>query len=364
MDPVEFRLKNILTEGSVRLTGNRMPAGTGAAECLLAAARGAGWTEHDGRWTRPLAGIPSAPERRRGVGIACTYKNVGYSFGFDDKSTSQVHVVLDERGDISQAIVRAAAVDVGQGIFTALSQIAAQALDIPVDRVRFAFVDTASSPDSGSCSASRHVYMTGNAVYLACQEVLAKREAILRGETGETRIDATHTYRGKSRRPTTDWDPETGECNPHFSYGYGAQAALIEVDTETGEIEVLKVWSANNAGKVINPAIVYGQSAGGLGMGLGYALMEEIIHQDARLRTRRFSEYPIPTVLDMPRQFFDIQVEVPDPTGPYGATGVGETPLLSTAPAILSAFADATGVRLNALPATSERVWQALRAKT
>jgi CO/xanthine dehydrogenase Mo-binding subunit len=293
--------------------------------------------------------------------VACTYKNVGYSFGFDDRSTAQIHLTLDKSGQIQGAIVRAAAIECGQGVFTALSQIAAEALSIPVERVRFAFVDTASSPDAGSCSASRHTYMTGNAVYLACQEALAKREAILRAETGETRIDAAYTYRGKSRRPTTDWDPDTGECNPHFSYGYGAQAALIEVDTETGEIDVLKVWSANNAGKVINPAMVYGQSAGGLHMGLGYALMEEIIHQDARLRTRRFSEYHVPTVLDMPRDFEDIQIEVPDPTGPYGATGIGEIPLLSTAPAILNAFADATGVRLDALPATSERVWWALK---
>ena len=97
-------------------------------------------------------------------------------------------------------------------------------------------------------------------------------------------------------------------------------------------------------------------------MGLGYALMEEVIHRDARLRTRRFSEYHVPTMLDMPVEFVDIQVEVPDPTGPYGATGVGETPVLSTAPAILSALANAIGVHLNALPATPERVWQAIHS--
>ena len=96
-------------------------------------------------------------------------------------------------------------------------------------------------------------------------------------------------------------------------------------------------------------------------MGVGWTLMEEIIHRNAELRTRRFSEYPVPTVLDMPREFVDLQIEVPDPTGPYGATGVGETPLLSTAPAILDALADATGVRLDALPATPDRVWQALK---
>lgn len=360
MDPVEFRLKNVLVDGAERLTGNLMPQGTGARACLVRAAEAAGWTEREGHWIAPDIGRPSHPERRRGIGVACAYKNVGYSFGFDDKSTARVHLQLSESGEIERVAIHLAAVEVGQGVSTALSQIAAEALNVPVERVTFALVDTATSPDAGSCSASRHTYMSGNAVYLACREAHAKRAASLHAETGETSIAAEHTYRGKSRRPTTDWDPTTGECNPHFSYGYGAQVVLIEVDIATGEIEVLQVWSANNAGQVINPAMVYGQSAGGLHMGLGYALMEEVIHRDARLLTRRLSEYHVPTVLDMPREFVDIQVEVPDPTGPFGATGVGETPLLSTAPAILHALANATGTYLNVLPATSERVWQAL----
>ncbi len=361
MDPVEFRLKNALVEGATRLTGNPMPAGTGTRECLIAAAAAAGWTEENGHWITPDVEQPANPDRRRGIGVACAYKNVGYSFGFDDKSTAHVHLGLNDRGEIARAVIRLAAVEVGQGVATALSQIAAEALGVTVERVRFQFVDTATSPDAGSCSASRHTYMSGNAVYLACQEALARREAVLRAETGETSIDAEYTYRGKSRRPTNGWDPVSGECNPHFSYGYGAQAALIQVDTATGEVEVLQIWSANNAGKVINPAMVYGQSAGGLHMGLGYALMEEIVHRDAHMRTRRFSEYHVPTVLDMPREFVDIQLEIADPTGPYGATGIGETPLLSTAPAILNALADATGTYLNTLPATPERVWRALQ---
>ena len=360
IDPVAFRLENALTEGRVRLTGNAMPAGTAARECLIAAAKAAGWKARGGDWVRPDTGAPSSPERRRGLGVACTYKNVGYSFGFDDKSTARVQLTLDQSGAIARATVDLAVAEVGQGVFTALSQIVAQALDIPIGRVRFAPVDTTTSPDAGSCSASRHTYMSGNAVFLACQKTLAAREAVLRAETGETHIAAEYTYYGKSRRATTDWDPVTGECSPHFGYGYGAQVALIELDMETGEIEVLQVWSANNAGKVINPAMVYGQSAGGLHMGLGYAIMEEVIHQDARLRTRRFSEYHVPTALDMPRDFVDIQIEVPDPTGPYGATGVGESPILSTAPAILNAIADATGAYLDALPATPERVWRAV----
>jgi len=358
MDPVEFRLKNILVEGSERSTGNRMPAGTAARECLVAAAGAAGWKETEGKWIRPDAGRSSGPHKRRGIGVACAYKNVGYSFGFDDKSTARVHLRLGDKGDIASAVIHTAAIEVGQGVSTVLAQIAAQALGTAVEKVHVAFTDTATSPDAGSCSASRLTYMSGNAVYRACLEAVARHDAILRDETGELSVEAQYTFRGRSYRPTTDWDPISGACDPHISYGFGAQVALVEVDVETGEVQVIGLWAANNVGKAINPAALFGQSAGGVHMGLGYALSEEIVHREARLRTRRFSEYYVPTALDMPQQFVDIQVECPDPTGPYGATGVGEVPLLPTAPAILNAIADATGVYVNVLPATPERVWR------
>ncbi len=361
MDPVEFRLKNILVEGSTALTGNLMPPGTGMKECLEATARAAGWIERNGHWRKPALAQPGKAHKRRGLGIACAYKNVGYSFAYDDKSTARVELKLDKSGAIDHVLVRAATVEVGQGVFTALSQIAAEALDVPLEKVRFAFVDTVTSPDAGSCSASRHTYASGNAVYFACQEALARREAVLRAETGERQVVAEYTYHARSRRPTTTWDPDTGVCDPHISYGFGAQAVLLDVDVETGEVDLLKLWAANDIGKAINPAMVYGQSAGGAVMGLGYALTEEIIHQDGRLRTRRFSEFHVPTVLDIPPEFVDIQVEKADPTGPYGATGLGETPLMPTTPAVLDAIADATGVYLSVTPATPERVWQAIK---
>jgi CO/xanthine dehydrogenase Mo-binding subunit len=295
--------------------------------------------------------------------VACAYKNVGYSFGFDDKSTARVHLRLDDKGDTASAVIYTAAIEVGQGVSTVLAQIAAQALGTAAEKVHVAFTDTATSPDAGSCSASRLTYMSGNAVYRACLEAVAKRDAILRDETGELGVEAEYTYHSRSYRPTTDWDPISGACDPHISYGFGAQAALVEVDVETGEVQVIGLWAANNVGKAINPAALFGQSAGGVHMGLGYALSEEIVHREARLRTRRFSEYYVPTTLDMPQQFVDIQVECPDPTGPYGATGVGEVPVLPTAPAILNAIADATGVYVNVLPATPERVWRSIRGR-
>lgn len=361
MDPVAFRLRNILVEGSERSTGNSMPAGTAAKECLEAVARAAGWSELGGNWIRPSLGCPPEPHKRRGIGVACAYKNVGYSFGFDDKSTARVHLRLDDRGDITSAVIYTAAIEVGQGVWTVLAQIAAQTLGIELDKVHVAFTDTATSPDAGSCSASRLTYMSGNAVYRACLDTLARRDAVLRAETGELGVEAEYTYHGRSYRPTTDWDPNTGACDPHISYGWGAQVALVEVDIETGEVQVLDLWAANNAGRAINPAALFGQSAGGVVMGTGYALSEEIVHQGGRLRTRRFSEYHVPTALDIPGHFVDIQVECPDPTGPYGATGVGEVPVLATAPAVLNAIADVTGVYIDVLPATPERVWRSIR---
>ena len=358
MDPLEFRLANALAEGVERLTGNLMPPGTAIVDCLTAAAQAAGWRECDGRWERPPVEGSRVSHKKRGIGLAGAYKNVGYSFGFDDQATARLNVELDEQGGILLATVALAAVEVGQGVSTVLAQIAAETLQIPVHRLRVAVVDTSRVPDAGSCSASRHTYMSGNAVYRACELALARRREILRAQTGETHIGVEYTYHGRSRHPTTDWDPETGVCDPHFSYSYGAQVALVEVDVETGEVEVLDLWAANNVGKAINPAMVYGQSAGGVHMGVGYALSEEVVHQGSRMRTRRFSEYHLPTVLDMPQAFTDIQVERADPNGPYGATGIGETPILSTAPAILNAIADATGVYLRAIPATPERVWR------
>ncbi len=363
MDPVELRMKNLLGDGDISITGNAMWGGVGIKETLRQAALAAGWRQEGEHWVKPDLGQPSAPHKKRGIGIACAYKNVGYSFGFDDKSEAEVILRLKMDGSIASATVKTAAVDVGQGVTTALAQIAAETLGIPVSRVRIALIDTSDVPNAGSSSASRHVYITGNAVYGACKAALEKRERVLLEESGETTVSARYLYRGRSRRPTTPYDPETGQCNPHIAYSYGTEIALVEVDAETGETEVLKMWAAHDAGRVVNPAQYFGQVAGGVHMGVGYGLTEEYIQQDSRPRTRRFSEYFIPTVLDMPRELVSLAVEVEDPTGPFGAKGLGETPTLPTAAAIANAIHDATGVWLNRIPATSEMVWRAIHGK-
>lgn len=363
LDPVEFRLKNLLRPGSETVLGNRMPPGTALVETLCQTALAAGWREEEGHWVRPELGEPSAPYRRRGIGVACAYKNVCYSFGYDDRSGAEVELVLNETGQIDRVILSTGAAEVGQGVHTAIIQIAADVLGVAPGQVRFNLVDTAHVPDSGSSSASRHTYATGNAVYQACHLAREEWQQVLREESGETHIRTRYTFHSQEHRPTTSFDPQTGQCDPHTSYSVGTQIALIEVDLETGEIELLKMWASNNLGRVINPEMVFGQVAGGVHMGVGYTLTEHYIQQEGRPRTRRFSEYTIPSIQDMPRELVNIDVEVPDPYGPFGATGVGENPTLPTAPAILNALANAAGVRLTHLPATPERVWRTLQRR-
>lgn len=361
MDPVELRMRNLLEEGSIAVTGNRMPAGTAMKETLRAAALAAGWRETPDGWQRPELGQAARPYWRRGIGVACAYKNVGYSMGFPDRSTAAVDLFLREDGSIDHAVVRCAAVDVGQGVTTILAQFAAQALGIDLDRVRMAGVDTTVTPNAGSSSASRHTFVSGNAVLRACRAALEKRDQALREETGVTQVSAQVTYEARSARHTTPFDPETGQCEPHVSYGYCTQIAVVDVDSETGAVDLVKLYSATNTGKTVNPAQVYGQVGGGVHMGVGYALTEEFVLRDGRVKTGHLSEYEIPTVADMPCELESIIVEVPDPNGPYGAVGIGEPTTLPTAPAILNAIHDATGAWVSRLPATPERVWRAMR---
>ena len=361
MDPVEIRMKNLFEDGSIAVTGNPMPPGVGIKETLRQAALSAGWQEENGHWVRPE--MPAADGKLYGLGVACAYKNVGYSMGFDDKSTAVIELTLDDSGQVERVVVKIAASEVGQGVHTALAQIAAEALGIGMERVDIALVDTAETPDAGSSSASRHVYMSGNAVMAACQLAKDKWHVALRAEEGETHVEARYTFHGRHARPTTPFDPETGMCDPHISYGYATQIALVEVDAETGEVGVLKLYSAHDVGRAVNPQMIKGQIGGGVHMGEGYALMEEYIQQKGVARTRKFSQYFIPTVLDMPREIVPIIIEVPDPTGPYGATGVGEMTTLPTAPAIISAIHDATGVWIEELPATAEKVLMGMREK-
>lgn len=349
MDPIDLRMRNFLKPGSVTHLMSDMPAGLRARETLEAAARSMGWDKYKKRWTRPTARETSAPGIKRGRGIAAGWKNVGYTFGYPEKATTVIE--LHGGADIERAVVRLAAAEVGQGIHTVVAQMASEALNVPLDRIEVIYTDTARTPSAGSVSASRMTYMAGNALLVAAKDAL---EA-WRDEQRPVIIERTF------EPPETEpMDPRTGRANGVFAFAYLAQAVEIEVDTSTGQIRVLRIVSAHDVGKAINPRIVEGQIQGGAIQALGWAITEDFIVQKGVVATPTFSTYLIPTVLDVPPVFDSIVLEDALPSGPWGATGVGEMSFLAIAPAVIDALHDATGIWCTQVPLTPERVLAAL----
>jgi len=347
MDPSVLRMKNILVDGDTLATNTVVPAGVGMRQTLLDVAERAGWS--DAGPTRPPQ---PPPGKSAGVGLACGWKNVGYSFGFPEKSTCIAELNGERR--IERAMIKIGAAEVGQGVTTILAQIAAETLGIPYAAVEMHEVDTSSVPGAGSSSASRHSFMSGNAVKAACERALEAWRA------GQRPAVVKYEYVPPA---TTLFDPETGECFPNFSYGYASQVAEIEVDLETGEVALTRVVAAHDTGRTLNPLAVEGQVHGGVVMAQGWALIEDFVQQDGYIKTRRLSEYLIPTSMDVPNDIEPSLLEIADPLGPYGARGVGEMTMMLLAPAILDAIHDAIGVWFNRIPVKAEDVLLALKAK-
>jgi CO/xanthine dehydrogenase Mo-binding subunit len=310
------------------------------------------WTQDRDRWTRRLPAQPDNPARRRGIGFAAGFKNVGYSFGFPEQSWATVE--LYGKAHIERVIVRAAGADVGQGAHTVFSQMAADAVGVPLECVELITHDTAETQTSGSASASRLTFMTGNAVRGAADAALEL------WQDEERPAKATYQYRPPK---TTPYDPATGRAEPNFAYGYVAQAVEVEIDIETGQVDILRVVSANDVGKAINPQQVQGQIEGAVVQAQGYALMENLVSVDGQIRNPYLSTYLIPTVYDVPVEVKSVILEYADPIGPWGARGMAEMPLLPLAPAVAAAIHDATGVWVDVLPMTPDRVVAALRAQ-
>jgi CO/xanthine dehydrogenase Mo-binding subunit len=349
MDPVEFRARNILREGDTGPTNVTLPPGVGLEAAMTVAAEAAGWRKRNGQWTCERVPVAEKPGIRHGVGFSCGWKNIGYSLGFPEQSTAVAE--LYGGAEIEQAVIKTGAAEVGQGVLTVMGQIAADTLGVPFEKVIVVNDDTAVVPNAGSSSASRQTLVTGRAVHEACL-------AALESWHDEER-PAVARYQFIPRR-TTPFDPETGECDPHFAYAYGAHIAEVEVDLETGEVRLVRVVAAHDVGQLINRLAAEGQVEGGVSMGQGYALMEEFIQQDGYILTANLHDYLVPTILDAPEEIVSLFVEVPDSQGPWGAKGLGEMPTLILPPAIAAAVHDATGVWFDRLPITPERVVMAL----
>lgn len=324
---------------------------------------------------------------KTGTGIAVSWYGTGYGNGFPDVSVATVELTMD--GEI---YLRVGATEVGQGAKTIMPQICAEALGLHPASITMICEDTDTFMDSGTAAASRQTYNTGNAVLLASEsfrkavfEEAAKRLglnssvgmdmedgdiwlkmlpekrttllALAQALEEEDRVlSVTETFTAQ----TTQLDPETGLGAPYWPYTFNAYGVVVDVDTDTGRVHVKKAYCVQDAGRAINPELVEGQIDGGFVMGLGYALYEDLGVRDGVIRNNRFSKYIIPTSMDIPEIEKRI-VEDPENTAPYGAKGVGEPVMVPVAPAILNAIYDAIGVRITEVPATPERVMEAIR---
>jgi CO/xanthine dehydrogenase Mo-binding subunit len=293
---------------------------------------------------------PSEPHLRRGVGLACGIKNVGYSFGFPEKSTATVEIY--GAAEVERATVRIGAADVGQGIQLALRQIAAESLQLPPSKITMICDDSQEAPNAGSASASRLTFMGGRAVHDAAKAALEKWSF-----TDDYEAQATVQYNAPA---TTALDPISYTSTPNYCYGYAAQAVEVEVNTLTGQVQVLRVISVHDVGKAINMQQVTGQIEGCLAQALGYALLEHFQIHNGHVLTSHLSTYLLPTTLDMPEDITSVVLELADPHGPFGARGMAEMPLVPFAPAVAHAIHEATGIWLTQQPMTPERVLTAL----
>ena len=364
IDPVELRCRNAMEEGSIAPTGQVVDSPAPVADLL-----------------RRLEAMPLPPDRvgedlrhlpggvansthgegvRRGIGYAVAYKNIGFSEGFDDYSTARVRLEVTAGEPV--VTVHTAAAEVGQGLVTVQQQIART--ELGVERVVVAPADTAVG-SGGSSSASRQTYVTGGAVREACRrvrdQVLARsavsswdevdHEALV-AALGDDAVEETVVWR---HRPTEAVDPATGQGNAHVQYAFAAHRAVVDVDVELGLVKVVELACTQDVGKAVNPQAVVGQIHGGSAQGLGLALMEEVVVQDGIIRNPSFTDYLIPTILDMPPMTVEV-LELPDPHAPYGLRGVGEPPTISSGPAVLSAVRAATGQFLSRVPIRPEHI--------
>ena len=353
LDPVEFRLRNALRSGDTLDVQSPVPEPVCAVEVIEAAARRAGWKNDSGQWRVDQKRQNLNPERSpavvRGLGLAAGFKNIGFSFGYKENCWAKIEI--HGTTEIERVVLHVASAEVGQGNHTILAQMAAEATGARYEQVEMVVMDTLKMGNAGSASASRLTFMSGNAVKGAAEQARAKWEAEERPAIAE------FTYLAP---PTTPFDKETGACMPNFAYAYVAQAVDLEVDTETGQIRLLNVISADDVGKAINPAQVEGQIEGAVVQAQGYVLLENFITRGGYVLTDQFSTYLIPTILDIPDKVESVVVEVPDERGPWGAKGLGELPYLSLAPAIMAALHQATGVWFDEFPLTPERILRGL----
>ncbi len=383
MDPYALRMKNAFALGSVTATGQVLDQSVGLRETMEETHRTFGWPEKRKAAAERAGGAGS--DKRTGYGMAIGWYRTSIGTSFDG-CAANVHLMEDGSVIIYQGLV-----EMGQGMHTGISQIAAEALGVALEDVRVITPDTDSAPESGPTVGSRCLTLMGNAILLAIQPI---KESLMQSasellETPVARLAAADRWiydrenpemrlqvKEAARRcmalgrrmmgqgwytpPKATLDPKTGQGNPYFVYTYATQMAEVEVDTRTGEAQVKKIVASFDIGKAINPMLLEGQIDGGIGMGLGYALTEKVVIDKGVIQNLGLKDYLIPTSLDIP-EIASTMIEKHNIHGPFGAKGIGEMPNIPTPAAINNAIADAIGARLYKLPLDSESVWRAMR---
>ncbi|MGH3354717.1 MAG: xanthine dehydrogenase subunit D [Nocardioidaceae bacterium] len=388
MDGIEVRRLNGMREGDENITGQVIDSAAPVAELIeivrdlpmppdtVQADLGQGAVVDLRSMPGGVSNTTHGEGVVRGVGYAVTYKNVGFSEGFDDYSTARVR--LECTGGEPVATVRTAAAEVGQGLVTIQQQVVRTELGVEQVTVHPADTEVGSA---GSTSASRQTYVTGGAVKAACEaarervlemasratgrtvealrldagKVVAESGEVLVGLAdllGESAVEETVEWR---HRPTYPVDPETGQGQAHVQYAFSAHRAVVDVDTELGLVKVVALDTAQDVGRALNPQAVEGQIQGGATQGMGLALMEEIVVTDGRIANPSFTDYLIPTILDTPPMQIKV-LEYADPHAPYGVRGVGEPPTISSGPAVAAAIRQATGRPLLRVPIRPEHI--------
>lgn len=376
MDPAELRQKNMYRNNSVTASGQKLDNHeVSLDEVMNKAMKAINYKEKLAKYSKQ-----QPDDKKRGIGMAISFR--GVSLGAEGVDAAGAIISIQKDGSL---IIHGGLAENGQGLKTVFSQIAAEELGISMDRINYMEADTSVAPESGSTVASRSTLVGGNAVKNAAKklttiikEVVADEYEVeadnlilkdnqIYTEAGSKVVsfkEIINTAYNKGvflsaygwyQSPEISWDEETGQGDPYFTYVYGCQIAEVEVDTGTGELDVLNMAAAHDVGKAINPANVNGQIYGGVVMGMGHCIMEELETDKGYIKNPNFDDYLIPTAKDMPN-IEPIIVENPDPNGPYGAKAIGEPTLELGSAAINNAVAQATGKRLRDLPLNLERV--------
>lgn len=391
MDPIEFRMKNIMKLGSYTSTGQELYESVPVDKCIEAVSNYMKSQIENNKDKK------KSVRNKKGIGYAATFYGTGYGNGAPDISVAEAE--LNRDGKIN---IYLEATECGQGSDTAMKQMAAEPFKSGLNIINHYNADTDLTKDAGTAAASRQTYNTGNAARLASEKlktlliekaakymelnsdigldikdgyiflkfennkkislkeladkIYSDREYI--DENGNKLLRVESTFIAQ----TTMMTEEDGQGSPYWPYTFGACGVEVEVDTMTGRVEITKATSAQDVGKAINPHIIEGQMDGGFAMGYGYAIFEDLGLKSGVMKNDRFAKYLIPTSADMP-ELKKFIIEDPESTGPYGAKGIGEPVMTYVAPAIINAIYDAVGVRIKSLPATPEKILKAIKEK-